>query len=84
LHSTGFWIPHADLMLFKDARQRPRYQYGAHHQNREVPYVGLAEPVELIPAGTWVRVSLAQWWRPSDSPGVEERCYLQLSGWFFR
>ena len=40
-------------------------------------------PIKVIPAGTLVRVSLARWWRPEDSePNFEERCYLQLSGWY--
>jgi len=33
-----------------------------------------------IPADTLLRVSLARWW---DNEGRhEERCYLQLSGWY--
>ena len=45
-----------------------------------IPYVGCAEAIDLIPAGTLVRVSLARWWRPEGMN--EERCYLQLSGWY--
>lgn len=48
-----------------------------------IPYVGFEPAVDLIPKGTLVRVSLARWWRPHDSPpDMEERCYLQLSGWY--
>ena len=47
-----------------------------------MPYVGFADPIERIPKGALVRVSLARWWRPDDAPDMEERCYLQLSGWF--
>lgn len=45
-----------------------------------IKYVGFAEPINKIPAGTLVRVSLARWWRPTETS--EERCYLQLSGWY--
>ena len=45
-----------------------------------MPYVGFEEAVETIPAGTLVRVSLARWW---DTNGTtEDRCSLQLSGWY--
>jgi ATP-dependent DNA helicase RecQ len=38
----------------------------------------------VIPAGTLLRVSLAHWWRPAEKPEEEERCYVQLSGWFLK
>lgn len=43
-------------------------------------YVGLQD-VEVIPAETLIRLSLANWWVPEDG-NVERRCYLQLSGWY--
>ncbi len=47
-----------------------------------IPYVGLKEnPPEIIPQGTLLRLSLAHWWTPEDAD-TEERCYLQLSGWY--
>ena len=50
---------------------------------RGLKYVGEESPIKVIPAGTLVRLSLARWWRPEDSePNFEERCYLQLSGWY--
>ena len=33
-----------------------------------------------IPLNTLVRISLARWWVPAGMS--EERCYLQLSGWY--
>jgi ATP-dependent DNA helicase RecQ len=45
-------------------------------------FVGFQEPVEVIPAGTLLRVSLAHWWRPREDADVEPRCYVQLSGWY--
>ena len=47
-------------------------------------FVGFQEPLEIIPAGTLLRVSLAHWWRPEDTPEAEECRYAQLSGWFFK
>jgi len=47
----------------------------------KLKYVGFEEPIRSIPAGTLLRVSLARWWKPDDKE-VEERCYLQLSGWY--
>ena len=50
---------------------------------RGLKYVGEESPIKVIPAGTLVRLSLARWWRPEKSePNFEERCYLQLSGWY--
>ena len=49
---------------------------------RRFAFVGFQEPLAEIPAGALVRISLAHWWRPRDHPEEEERCYLQLSGWF--
>lgn len=45
-------------------------------------FVGFQEPIEVIPAGALVRVSLAHWWRPDGDETAELRCYVQLSGWF--
>ncbi len=45
------------------------------------PYVGFESKVDRIPAGTLMRMSLARWWKPEDSD-MNERCYLQLSGWY--
>jgi len=49
--------------------------------NRRFPYVGFEPKVNLIPAGTLMKISLARWWKPEDSD-MSERCYLQLSGWY--
>ena len=49
---------------------------------RTLTFVGFQEPIETIPAGALVRVSLAHWWRPEDDQTGELRCYVQLSGWF--
>lgn len=78
-HSTGFWIPSEDLIY--NLRSRA-YEYSPMLYQR-LKYAGLQPPVEVIPKGTIVRVSLARWWKPSDAdPDFEERCYVQLSGWY--
>lgn len=76
-NSTGFWIPNKDLIR-RDYKEKIRYSYPG-MQWRNIPYVGFQEPVDRIPAGTLTRVSLARWWSPNEE---EERCYLQLSGWY--
>lgn len=75
-NSVGFWIPDKDLKR-NDFRDKVRYSYPI--GSRNISYVGFQTPIDLIPAGTLVRVSLARWWSPNDD---EERCYLQLSGWY--
>jgi len=86
--STGYWLPNNPLSLNVNFREGQLY-YQIVTQPEEIfpavrrlfiKYVGFAEPIDLIPSGTLVRVSLARWWQ---RPGTEEeRCYLQLSGWY--
>lgn len=75
-NSVGFWIPDKDLKR-NDFNEKVRYSYPIRWRN--ISYVGFQNPVDKIPAGTLVRVSLARWWSPNED---EERCYLQLSGWY--
>ena len=80
-YSTTFWRP--DQPLIRDTEgKRVRYRYSSDNGGSTLTFVGFQEPLEVIPAGTLVRVSLAHWWQPEDTPDVEERCYAQLSGWF--
>jgi len=74
--SVGFWLSDKDLIR-KDFNEKVRYSYPIRWRN--ISYVGFQSPVDSIPAGTLLRVSLARWWSPNDD---EERCYLQLSGWY--
>lgn len=78
-HSVGFWVP--DQNLTKSIYyEKVRYSYRGAERWFSLPYVGFDEPIETIPAGTLVRVSLARWW---DTKGTTEfRCPLQLSGWY--
>lgn len=72
--STGFWVPEVALEYHE-----PYYRLQGDY--RRLRYVGLADPVPVIPAGNLVRVSLARWWAPPEG-GTDERCYMQLSGWY--
>lgn len=80
-YSTTFWKTDQPLILDIE-KHRPRYRYSTENEGCTFTFGGFQEPLETIPAGTLLRVSLAHWWRPEDKPTVEERCYAQISGWF--
>ena len=74
--ATGFWLPSEPLHIETNERDKKGYYDSL---NRHLPYVGTAEEVEVIEAGTLVRVSLARWWKPADAdPTFEERCYVSF------
>lgn len=76
--STGFWIPEKPLVRsYLNNKVNYCYEHGG---GCFIPYVGFAEAIERIPAGALGRVSLARWFAPTETS--EERCYLQLSGWY--
>lgn len=79
--STLFWTPDQSLTIDTDGK-RIRYRYPTSHGGCTLTFVGFQEPIDRIPAGMLLRVSLAHWWRPADRPADELRCYAQLSGWF--
>ena len=76
-HSVTFWVADKDLVkhirTFED-KSETCYLYGSYR----IKYVGFQTPLDYIPQGTVLRISLANWWKKGDSD--EERCYLQLSG----
>ncbi len=72
--STQFWIADRDL-IHSHQWDKDYYMYG----NVRLKFVGYQDIVPRIPAGTIIRLSLANWW---DDGCGEERCYLQLSGWY--
>ena len=79
--STGFWIGSVDIRQSKFDPTGRRYWIPDAARIRKLKYVGMDGPIAVIPAGTLVRLSLARW--KAFPPGVEdERCYLQLSGWY--
>lgn len=73
--STQFWIADEDLIH--------SYKWEKHYfvyKETRIKFVGYQDIVKRIPAGAIIRLSLANWW---DGDGSEEdRCYLQLSGWY--
>ena len=78
-YSMCFWIPNKDLTLRPDGNH---YDYSQSFSPKGMGYGGEQVAIQTIPAGTLVRLSLARWWKPEDVEDLEERCYLQLSGWF--
>lgn len=81
-YSTCFWICDRPVRR-RDFRGKVRYNYndGTRDWGYNIAYVGLSEPAAQIQGGSLIRLSLAHWWSPDDSED-EERCYLQLSGYF--
>lgn len=77
-HSVGFWISDKDLR--RNDYKGIRYQYPSSNEWRSMKFKGLEEPVDIIPAGTLIRVSLARW--KAFEGEVIEKCWLQLSGWY--
>lgn len=78
-HSVGFWVSNKDLRR-NDYQDNIRYQYPAVNGWRTIKFKGFDEPINLIPAGTLLRVSLARWHKFEDTE--EPKCWLQLSGWY--
>lgn len=73
--STEFWIADKDL-IHSVQFGKDYYLY----DRIRIKYVGFQPCIKRIPAGTIIRLSLANWW--DDENSGEERCYLQLSGWY--
>lgn len=73
--STQFWKNDKDLVH--------REIFGKHYYCYDdicIKFVGFQDCVKRIPRGSIIRLSLANWWRPEGCE--EDRCYLQLSGWY--
>jgi hypothetical protein len=79
-HSVGFWISDVALNYQKIGNQ-DFYMYNSGGIARQIVYKGNQPILQTIPQGKLIRLSLAKWWKPEDSD-IEERCYLQLSGWY--
>ncbi|RKU20873.1 hypothetical protein C6499_23120 [Candidatus Poribacteria bacterium] len=80
-YSTTFWRTDQPLTL-ETEEQKLRYRYPTENGGCMLTFSGFQKPLETIPAGTLIRVSLAGWWRPENTPSIESRCYAQISGWF--
>ncbi|WP_434036008.1 dual OB domain-containing protein [Formosa sp. 4Alg 33] len=85
VQSVGFWISDIDITL-SDSRYFYKYKLmGLITISKSLKWVGMEKPIETIPKGTLIRVSLAKWWPPKDKLddyAVPHGCYLQLSGWY--
>ena len=73
--STQFWIADCDL-TYREIFGKHYYMYN----DIRLKFVGFQPIIQRIPRGTIIRLSLANWWN-GDGSG-EDRCYLQLSGWY--
>ena len=62
LFSVCFWRPNAPLIK-SSFLGKTKYWFGGSYA---INYVGFQEPIEVIPAGTLLRMSLANWWSPDD------------------
>lgn len=80
--SVCFW--ETPYLLERDNFEaRIRYSFRIDERFHHIPFVGYQEAPNVIPSGTLLRMSLARWWRPQDaSDGLEERCYMQMSGYY--
>lgn len=74
--STQFWIADKDLIHEKDFYGKHYYRYDCY----KIKFVGFKEPIDKISQGSFVRLSLANWW--NNNGQHEDRCYLQISGWY--
>ena len=76
LKSTGFWRLDGDLIL-QEVDKKARYVCFDHSRRKvtlDLPFVGEQALVDVVPAGTLLRLSLSRWFN--------EGFWLQLSGWF--
>jgi hypothetical protein len=83
-NSVSFWIADKDLIKDIDYNDKIKYEYSFNDYFgpcRLIKYVGLQPAEDIITKGTLLRVSLARWWSHNEQE-VENRCYLQLSGWY--
>jgi hypothetical protein len=81
--SVGFWIADKDIVLNSFDGSKFRYKYPDEKKLRNLVYVGYQNSIELIPAGTILRVSLSRIFPPISSEiSVPRGYYLQLSGWY--
>lgn len=60
-NSVGFLITDTDLVLFG------KY-YKITDNNKKISYVGCEPPIEILPKGTLLRVSLSKWFYPDMAP----------------
>lgn len=81
---NGDEIPQNPVISFVNKGNNQLYLL---HEEETLPYeeirikfVGYQNPIDIIPQGSVIRLSLANWWNTDNT--TEDRCYLQLSGWY--
>jgi len=77
-NSVGFWQSDKDL-IYRDGYYIYNYN-NIFKRDKKIRYKGTEDPIPVIKANTLIRVSLAKWWAKDQH--TENRCYLQLSGWY--
>lgn len=82
-YSTCFWICDKDLRKNRfSTDEKVKYDYrGEDGRYYHITYVGVENGPDVVMRGTLIRLSLAHWWHPKNTD-IEDRCYLQLSGFF--
>lgn len=84
-HSTGFWVLPRVMeyspFIDNDGKEHPKYSLNG-IPTIVLPYVGLADPIQHIAAGTLVRLSLSRPWKSASNVEERQRHSVQLSGWF--
>jgi hypothetical protein len=79
--SVCFYITDKDIKLYRYYdKVRYHYKEGNNVFDYSIAYVGFQKPIDIIPKGSLLRMSLSNWFAKSDND--EEKCYLQLSGWY--
>lgn len=85
--STGYWLTTLPLTRIIAFNKTYYTIQSVVHRGRDyyratfaIAYVGFAEPLSEIPANTLIRVSMCRWFKREEYS--EERCYLQISGWY--
>lgn len=80
-HSVCFWQSKYELRR-DDFDGKTRYSFSEDGLWRHITFVGYENSGKVISPGTILRLSLARWWHPKDGNVQEDRCYLQLSGYY--
>ncbi|MDM1708358.1 hypothetical protein HX098_08385 [Thiopseudomonas alkaliphila] len=75
-YSTLFWQPDRQL----NHLQSYSHDYYVYDNQIKIKFIGFQYTEPVLTGRNILRLSLARWWQ--QDPGTEERCYLQLSGWF--
>lgn len=82
-NSVGFWkLPFDVSLQTKHSYGKIQYRYESCEEfgNINLPYIGSEQPIDVIPFGTLVRISLARWFDKNET--CQLKCYLNLSGWY--